>query len=241
MTMLANFSLDNFRITETRSLHNDTDYVSVSIKVGAKAPISSTRAMGDVNNGTHQVGLSVSADIPADNTPVVFSYVVINNGHSNHATLEKDTEAALTALGNAGVKAASTAAGAAIGAALGASLGTAAVPLVGTALRALSGWLVGEIGSILFANCDGVVAAGVRIYTGAQLLQQTTGGRKLTETVQHHGTDSPTGCGSNSVYFTTDTISTAAAIQTVIDLNGQWAAGGVPGPVISVNGNSIAI
>ena len=29
--------------------------------------------------------------------------------------------------------------------------------------------------------------------------------------------------------------------QTVINLNGKWADGGIPGPVISVNGNSIAI
>jgi hypothetical protein len=239
--MIATFSLDSFRITETRSLHNDTDFVSVGVTVGTKAAVTQTRAMGDVNNGTYQVGLSVSADIPNDNTPVVFSYAIVNNGHSDHATLQKELEGALTTLGNAGAKAAASAVGGAIGAALGASLGTAAVPIIGTALGALSGWLVGEIGSILFANCDGPVAAGVRIYTGAQLMQDTAGGQKLTETVEHPGTDSPTGCGSNSVYFTTDTVSTAPAIQTLIDLNGQWAAGGTPGPVISVSGNAISI
>jgi hypothetical protein len=30
-------------------------------------------------------------------------------------------------------------------------------------------------------------------------------------------------------------------VQTIIDLNGNWASGGVPGPVITVTGNSLAI
>jgi len=58
------FSLDSFRITETRSLHNDTDYVSLSITVGTNPAVTQTKAMGDVNNGTHDVGLAVSAEVP---------------------------------------------------------------------------------------------------------------------------------------------------------------------------------
>jgi hypothetical protein len=30
-------------------------------------------------------------------------------------------------------------------------------------------------------------------------------------------------------------------LQTVIDLNGKWASGGTPGPVITVTGNALAI
>lgn len=40
---------------------------------------------------------------------------------------------------------------------------------------------------------------------------------------------------------TLDAILEAQPITTVINLNGTWAYGGVPGPVISVNGNSIAV
>jgi hypothetical protein len=103
------FSLDSFRITETRSLHNDTDFISLCVTVGANAPVIQTRAMGNVNNGTYQVGLAVSAEVPADNTPVVFTYTILNNGH-DQTDVEKAVEATLTALGAAGVKAASTAA-----------------------------------------------------------------------------------------------------------------------------------
>ena len=71
--MNANFSLDSFRITDTRALHNDTDFVTISVTVGTNDAITATRAMGDVNNGIHPVGLGVAAVIPQDvDVPVVF-------------------------------------------------------------------------------------------------------------------------------------------------------------------------
>jgi hypothetical protein len=240
--MITNFSLDNFRITDTRSRHEDTDFVTVSITVGNKPAVTKTQSVGDVNNGTHAVGLGVSAEIPTDvAVPVVFSYVILNNGHGDHAAVQRGVEAALSALGSQAAKAATTAAGGAIGAALGASLGTAAVPLVGTAIGALAGWVVGAVGGVLFANCDGVVATGIHVFSSTQLIQNTAAGHKITETVEHPGTDSATGCGGNSRYFTTTTISTVATTRTLIDLNGKWASGGAPGPVISVNGGAIAV
>src|SRR6185437_5552360 len=86
-----------------------------------------------------------------------------------------------------------------------------------------------------------VVATGVHIYTTQQLIQNTSGGRKIAETTFHPGTDSPTGCGSNSRYTTSTTISTIASVNTVFDLNGKYAAGGAPGPVITVSGNSLTV
>src|SRR4051794_12980690 len=117
-TMITNFSLDNFRITDTRSRHEDTDFVTVSITVGNKPAVTKTQSVGDVNNGTHAVGLGVSAEIPTDvAVPVVFSYVILNNGHGDHAAVQRGVEAALSALGSQAAKAATTAAGGAIGAA----------------------------------------------------------------------------------------------------------------------------
>lgn len=240
--MLANFSLDSFRITDTRSRHEDTDYVTVSIAVGGKTPVTTTRRVGDVNNGTHNVGLGVAAEIPTTGAvPVVFSYVILNSGHGNQSQIQSGVETALSALGSKAAQAATSAVGGALGATLGAELGTAVVPLIGSAIGALAGWLVGSIGGVLFANCDGVVAAGVKVHSSADLIKQTTGGHKLTETVEHRGTDSATGCGSNSKYYTTTSISTVASIATVIDLNGAWMSGGAAGPVISVTGNGITI
>ena len=62
---------------------------------------------------------------------------------------------------------------------------------------------------ILFANCDGPVAAGVHVFTGAELASPTLGGKVLTETDHNPGTDSPTGCGRNSNYYVTWSIRSA--------------------------------
>jgi hypothetical protein len=203
------FSLDSFRITDTRSLHKDTDYVSLSLAVGSAAPVTKTKAMGDLNNGTFKVGLSFDNVSVGATEPVVLTYAIVNNGHGSQANVEKSLQQAGTQLAQKAADAAAKAIGTEIGTVLGASIGTAAVPIVGTALGALSGWLVGEIGSLLFANCDGPVAAGVHVFTGAQLASQTGGGKMLTETDHNPGTDSPHGCGGNSNYFVTWSVKSA--------------------------------
>jgi hypothetical protein len=240
--MITNFSLDSFSITDTRSRHEDTDFVTVSITVGTQAAITKTQAMGNVNNGTHPVGLGIAATIPTDvAVPVVFSYVILNNGNGDHAAIQHGVESALSSLGTEAAKAATKVAGGAIGEALGTALGTAVVPFIGSAIGALAGWVVGKVGGLLFANCDGVVATGIHVYSSTQLIQNTAAGHKITETVEHPGTDSEDGCGGNSRYSTTTSISTHATVKTLIDLTGRWAYGGVPGPAISVNGGSIAV
>jgi hypothetical protein len=244
--MVCNFSLDNFIISNTRSLRNDTDYVTISVTVGNNAAITKTQAMGDVGNGTHAVGLAVAANIPTDvPTPVVFSYVIMNNGNSNHAAVQKGVEATLAQLGKEGAAAVAKEIaqpiGNAIGATIGASIGTAVVPIVGTALGALAGWLTSEIGGVLFANCDGIVATAIRAFVSTDLLAKTNNGGTIREGVEHSGTDSASGCGANSKYATNTTISSTAAITPVFDLNGRYNAGGVPGPIVHLSGNVITV
>jgi hypothetical protein len=207
--MAYSFSLDSFRITDTRSLHKDTDYVSISLAVGSAPPMTKVKKMGDLNNGTFKTGLLFDNVSVADTVPVVFTYTIVNNGHGSQANVEKALQQAGTQLAQKASEAAARAVGAEIGSLLGASIGTAAVPIVGTALGALAGWLVGEIGGILFANCDGPVAAGVHVFTGAELASATRGGTVLTETDHNPGTDSPTGCGRNSNYYVTWSIRSA--------------------------------
>jgi hypothetical protein len=180
--MPYSFAMDSFQITDTRSLHDDTDYVSISLAVGSAAPVTKVKAMGDLNNGTFKPDLSVDNVIVDPNTPIVFNYTIVNNGHSSQAKVEQALQQAGTQLAQKAAEAASKAVGAEIGSLLGASIGNAAVPVVGTALGALAGWLVGEVGTILFANCDGPVAAGVHVFTGAELASMTAGGKAVTRT-----------------------------------------------------------
>ena len=133
--MITNFSLDSYTISNTRSVHEDTNYCTVSITVGTNPAVTKTQSMGDQNNGTYKVGLGISAELPAGPVPVVFSYVILNNGHGKPGDVEKGVEAALSAIGSAGAKAAASATGAAIGGALGATIGTAAPPRAATACR----------------------------------------------------------------------------------------------------------
>jgi phospholipase C len=233
--MFATFTLDSLRISNTRSLHNDTDFVYISATVGANPPVYGSKSLGNLNNGTHSVALSVEADIPDDDTTVVFTYVVFNNGHGHNDVVEKAVQTALSSIGEEVVK--HTAA-----TATAVTIGAVVVPFLGSALIAVSAILgVAEVASLLFADCDGVVAAGTLRFTCSELVKKTKSGQKITETANHNGTDSPHGCGSNSQYSTTATVQTAPSIQTVIDLKGKWASGGVAGPFISVTGNSISI
>jgi len=231
----ATFTMDSFGISNTRSLHNDTDFVYLSANVGANPIVFVSKSMGDVNNGTHSVGLSLEVDIPDDDTAVVFNYMIMNNGHGGNDAKAKAAQAALNTIAQEIIKhGAITAAAVTVGSFL--------VPFFASALAAVAGILAAtEAALLLFADCDGLVAAGSLPFTGSDLIKRTASGQKIIENANHPGTDSADGCGSNSQYSTACTITTAPSIQTVLDLRGAWASGGVAGPFISVTGNSISI
>jgi hypothetical protein len=188
------FTLNSFRITDTRSVHNDTDFVSVAVAIGNNKPITvPAKSMGDVNNGTYQVNLSIPHVSVAAGDKVAFSYAILNTGH------DKDSvEKALTpAAGNAASKA--VAAGVTE---LGSIVGID--PATANAIGQKAGaWLGPKLAGIIFANCDGSVAAGDHVFTGGALVKLTSNGHVLQATDDNKGTDSPVGCGGNSRYYVT--------------------------------------
>ena len=229
------FTMDNFGISDTRSRHEDTDFVYLSATVGANPPVFVQKSMGDVNNGTHGVGLSVEVDIPDDDTVVVFSYLIINNGHGDNDAKAKAAQSALSTIAKEIIAQKAATAGSIL-------VGSILVPYFVSTVAATAAVLgLVEAGLILFADCDGAVASGTLPFKCSDLIQRTGSGQKISDNTHHPGTDSPTGCGSNSSYSTLCTIATAPAIETVLDLSGQWIGGGVPGPFISRTGNSLSI
>ena len=72
--------LDTFKITQTRSAHADTGYVSVTLLIGGgKATQSVCKPMGSLNNGTFTPGVGFPAiDVP-EGAPVVINYLIINS------------------------------------------------------------------------------------------------------------------------------------------------------------------
>jgi hypothetical protein len=197
VTHTYTFTLTTFKITDTRSRHEDTDFVSVAEAVGNGAPAGApTKAMGDLNNGTFTVNLSVQASaLPTDS--VSFTYGIVNSGY--------DANKLETALKKAVSDAASKGAKAGISAAANTILpGSGSI-----ASAAGSGYadeLIADILDVVFPDCDGAVAGGNHVFSGAQLAAQTANGHVISGTDNNKGTNSPTGCGSNSQYYVSWTI-----------------------------------
>jgi hypothetical protein len=168
------FKVDSFLISNTRAAHEDTDYVTISVRIGDQAPISSTKFMGNVNNGTHQVNLQVGPFVVEPHEKVILRYLLVNRGHgSDHSSA---TAATLSAAASE-------------------------VPVVGDFAAAIGGIISGLLDLV---DCDGIVAKEQLTYTSAEVYQRTElGGGTFTHTSHSAGTDSDIGCGSNSQYDVT--------------------------------------
>ena len=189
-------------ILNTRSRNTDTDWVSASVAVAGSPSQTVTKELGDVGFGDHPgFELTVGPITVNDETGVGFNYLMINAGNASWDDVNTKLRDAGGKLAEAGANAATTAAGAAVGAAVGAEIGTGILPVIGSAIGAVAGWLVGKLTDVLTANCDGPVAAEQVEFRGQDLWNYTKGGPNGFSTI-HDGTDSPGGCGSNSVYWT---------------------------------------
>lgn len=172
------FILEKFHQTSIRSADNDTDHISFVVKVGNQpTPDPLVYSVGDINEddqADHYVNMTFGPDPVADpNTAVIFNYQIVNAGH-NDSAVEK-------ALKDASVK----------------LLDSATYPGVGT----VSGWLY----DIFRVNCDGIVASDQVYATGAMLKAWVSSSADgvYSETRQYPGSDSPMGCGGNSMYYVT--------------------------------------
>lgn len=67
-------------------------------------------------------------------------------------------------------------------------------------------WVFGGILNLLDPNCDGGVVAQTITTSAAELAVKTQGGAKFEKTLEYPGTDSAVGCGANSLYFVTYSI-----------------------------------
>ena len=89
------FKLNSFRSTDTRSVHNDTDFVSIAVAVGSNAPVTLPAvSMGGLNNGTYPVNISIPNIEVAAGERVAFSYSIVNTGYDQN-TVEHDLSSAV--------------------------------------------------------------------------------------------------------------------------------------------------
>jgi hypothetical protein len=214
------FTLNAFRITDTRAPHNDTDYVAMAISVeGDRAITAPTKFMENVNNGMHHVSQSIHVTVKREQK-VAFSYAIINY-NQNYLLMEES-------LPLLAAKAASDAVARARKEVPGIiEIDPRTANRVG---QRAGGWVIGG-GAGLFPiiDCDGSVAAGDHVFTGAGLAWRTNTGRVVSATDENAGTDSPVGCGGNSRYYVTWSISGPAQNSSA----SRGASGGQHGTVIS--------
>jgi hypothetical protein len=158
--------------------------VTIGLKVGDITYPAQTKAMGDLNNGTYDAGLSF-ANVPVDasDTPVIFNFQIVNSGHQGQQDIDNALTKGTSNLASKG------------------ALALGEVIILGTgsiwaeAASKASEWL----GGILFANCDGPVAIDQVAMNGATL-DAWTAQKPHREDRFYPGTDSALGCGSNSEY-----------------------------------------
>jgi len=208
---LYTFELESFHISNTRSRHEDTDTVTFGLQVSdQQSPIQSHFA-GNLNNGDYPVNLRFGPVwIMGETVTSVFTYEIYNGGAGSLPTslvtlnqtllnqvvpLVEKTEGLDSGFFNAS-----------------AGEADADVPNLEDPFDDTSDWsgfilesLVDEIGSFLFPDCDGFVAAdGI----GASKRQwdkaiDSAGGQTFRKTMHYAGSNSPAGCGSNSDYTVT--------------------------------------
>jgi hypothetical protein len=210
---LYTFALEDFEIANTRSRHEDTDQVTFGLQVRSRQfPIQSFSA-GDVNNRHHGVNLSYQSVCISDPiTPVAFSYEIYNGDASklsvdlvtlNQRLLAQSIDDTIKTSG-ADTGFANFSSGEA----------GADVPMLDkdNPFADTSNWstvffesIFVDIGSFVFPDCDGFVAADAIGRTKSQwdALINSSGGVSFRKSLRYPGSNSPAGCGSNSDYTVT--------------------------------------
>ena len=166
-----NVTVDSFGITQTRSKHEDTNYIGATLNIGNLTKMFMVQPLGNVNNGTHPVNLSFSGiDFGQDDT-LVFNYIMVNVGSTNI----DQVRAALKAAGAAWAEG-----------------GGPPAPHLASANGIDTDYLVAQLVGIFRSTCDGIVAAEQNQLAYGQL--------PISQSTPQPGTHSPSGCGNNSQY-----------------------------------------
>jgi hypothetical protein len=193
------FGIDDTFIAVLRSRWNetDTDTITANLQVGSNPAQTITKSLGNLGTGEHPIGVTFApVEVPAPTTPVIMNYTIVNAGGSNASQLKTEVEQAGTSAAGLGIKALT----AALGTLVGAEIGSVVLPIIGTALGAFVGYLISEGVDALFADCDGVVAFEQAALNGQALWNATPYAHSTELMTEHSGTDSPHGCGANSLY-----------------------------------------
>lgn len=185
------FRLDSFKITNTRALHEDTDCVTIGVKVGDQVFKPQTKSMGNLNNGTYRVGMQIGPVlVNKPDESIAFNYQIVNSGHKDPSDVAKQLEAGAVA---ALVKIFSLS-----------TPWTAVLTVVGEFIMKL-----------ISLNCDGPCAVDQINVKGEDLWAWTHGVGTHSQT-KFYTIDSQGGCGSSPEYYVSWSIVGAGLAPHVI-------------------------
>ena len=129
--------------------------------------------MGNLNNGTFDVGLSFLGITVQQGDPVVLNYLIFNSGNSS----ANEVELTMTT----------------VGIQLASELDSSPAQFT-SSLADVAAQFAAEFKLIITpGSCDGLVAAEQDVFTYAQLLDDLS---NFTQTTRHTGAKSPSGCNS---------------------------------------------
>ncbi len=197
--MPINFTVKSFALSNTRSVHEDTNYVAVAINQNGTEIPPQTKRIGNVNNGTHAVNVAVSVSSTYHDTDTfALSYLVINHGGGKTQDVLNDCASAMT---QSALKTFNAADAQIV------PVGNFQLPTcLSSALRAkddMNFWwnqIKPEFQHLSSDHCDGPVAIDRFSFTGAALTQMILVSQANPFSIIYLGTDSNVGCGSNSHY-----------------------------------------
>lgn len=176
------FQIQQINIKNTRSKHEDTDYLAFTLKLGVLDPQTVFQSLGNHNSGLIETGLGFQGIELGLADQFTFNYMIVNAGSTTPAKAEAALQAAGAAWAN--------------------GQGPASTNLVG-ALEDSQPWFNNELRSILNLNgCDGMVAAEQDHFSYGDLVSMLVKG-PFTHTTNHPGVRSASGCGPNSQYTVT--------------------------------------
>ena len=199
-----NLTVDSFGITQTRSKHEDTNYIGLILRRGTLDPMFMVESLGNMNNGNHPINVSIPGFDFGQDDILVFNYLIVNAGSTNI----DQARAALKAAGMAWLAG-----------------GGPPAPHLASANGIDTDYLVAQLVGIFRSACDGIVATEQNQLVFGQL--------PIFHQTPQPGTHSPSGCGNNSQYtvqwdiapaFLMPTLSTA---QDVADLKTHLTAAGI--------------
>jgi len=199
---LFTLKIDNFQITNTRSAHTDTVYVSVAVKVGSETPLTvgTPKSLGNLNNGTFTTGVSCPNFAPIA-FPLVLNYLIVNVGSSPASTVLSTMEE--------------------LGAYIANTPGLNLPPFASALELVTQDPICASILKPIFkaGSCDGLVAAEQNTFTSEELLSYTARSPYFTQATSHIGPKAGSGCNSNgSAYLVHWRLANVADVPNVVKL-----------------------